>query len=108
MDLLEICVDSLASARAAISGGAGRIELCSALLAGGLTPYTQLLRQIREESQIPVRCLMRPRPGDFLYTREEITMMASQILELKAAGADGFVIGGLTPDGDLDEAAMVS
>ena len=106
MNLLEICVDSLASARAAISGGADRIELCSALLAGGLTPYTQLLRQIREESQIPVRCLMRPRPGDFLYTREEIAMMASQILELKAAGADGFVIGCLTPNGDLDAEAM--
>ena len=106
MKLLEICVDSLASARAAISGGADRIELCSALLAGGLTPYTQLLRQIREESQIPVRCLMRPRPGDFLYTREEIAMMAAQIRQLKAAGADGFVIGCLTPNGDLDAEAM--
>lgn len=106
MRLLEICVDSLASIRAAISGGADRIELCSALLAGGLTPYTELLRQIRAESDIPVRCLMRPRPGDFLYTKEEIAMMAAQIRELKAAGADGFVIGCLTPNGDLDQAAM--
>lgn len=106
MRLLEICVDSLASIRAAISGGADRIELCSALLAGGLTPYTELLRQIRDESDIPVRCLMRPRPGDFLYTKEEIAMMAAQIRELKAAGADGFVIGCLTPNGDLDQAAM--
>ena len=106
MNLLEICVDSLASARAAISGGADRLELCSALLAGGLTPYTELLRQIRKESDIPVRCLMRPRPGDFLYTTEEIAMMTAQIRELKAAGADGFVIGCLTPMGDLDTAAM--
>lgn len=106
MKILEICVDSLASARAAISGGADRIELCSALLAGGLTPYTELLRQIRRESGIPIRCLMRPRPGDFLYTKEEIAMMAAQIRELKAAGADGFVIGCLTPEGDLDEEAM--
>lgn len=104
--ILEICVDSLASARAAISGGANRLELCSALLAGGLTPYTELLRQIRRESDIPVRCLMRPRPGDFLYTTEEIAMMAAQIRELKTAGADGFVIGCLTPEGDLDETAM--
>ena len=106
MKVLEICVDSLASARAAIHGGADRLELCSALLAGGLTPYTELLRQIRRESDIPIRCLMRPRPGDFLYTKEEIAMMAAQIRELKEAGADGFVIGCLTADGDLDATAM--
>lgn len=104
--ILEICIDSLASARAAIRGGADRIELCSALALGGLTPYTALLQQIREESDIPVRCLMRPRSGDFLYNRDEIDLMATQIQELKAAGADGFVIGGLTPHGDLDDDAM--
>lgn len=103
---LEICVDSLASARAAIAGGADRLELCSALLAGGLTPYVELLRQIRAESDIAVRCLMRPRPGDFLYTPEELAMMARQIRQLKQAGADGFVIGCLTPEGDLDRKAM--
>ena len=104
--ILEICVDSLASARAAIAGGADRLELCSALSIGGLTPYTSLLRQIRAESDIPVRCLMRPRAGDFLYTAEEITMMAEQIRELKDLGTNGFVIGCLTPEGDLDKAAM--
>lgn len=104
--LLEICVDSLASARAAIAGGADRLELCSALLAGGLTPYEGLLRQIRAESDIPIRCLMRPRPGDFLYTPEEQELMRLQILQLKNAGADGFVIGCLTGQGDLDKEAM--
>lgn len=104
--LLEICVDSLASARAAIAGGADRLELCSALLAGGLTPYEGLLRQIRAESDIPIRCLMRPRPGDFLYTPEERELMRLQILQLKNAGADGFVIGCLTAQGDLDWEAM--
>lgn len=104
--VLEICVDSLASARAAIAGGADRLELCSALIAGGLTPYEMLLRQIREESDAAVRCLMRPRAGDFLYTPEEIAMLARQIRQLKDAGADGFVIGCLTPDGQLDKAAM--
>ena len=104
--LLEVCVDSLASARAAIEGRADRLELCSALAVGGLTPYTALLEQIRQESDIPVRCLMRPRPGDFLYTREEIELMASQIRELRVRGADGFVLGCLTPEGELDDAAL--
>ena len=104
--VLEICVDSLASARVAIQGGADRIELCSALLAGGLTPYEGLLRQIKAESPIPIRCLMRPRPGDFLYTKEELELLKMQILQLKNAGADGFVIGCLTAEGDLDLEAM--
>ena len=82
--LLEVCIDSLASARAAICGGADRIELCSALALGGLTPYTALLRQIRAESDIPIRCLIRHRAGDFLYSKEEIDLMAAQILELYA------------------------
>ena len=104
--LLEVCVDSLASARAAIAGGADRLELCSALTVGGLTPYRELLRQIRAESDIAVRCLMRPRAGDFLYIREEIAMMAAQIRDLRQLGADGFVIGCLDKDGDLDKIAM--
>ena len=104
--ILEICVDSLASARSAIRGGADRLELCSALAIGGLTPYAALLEQIRAEIQIPVRCLMRPRAGDFLYTKEEILQMAWEIDVLRKAGADGFVIGCLTPDGKLDSNAM--
>ena len=104
--MLEICVDSLASARAAIAGGADRLELCTALSVGGLTPYIELLRQIRAESDIPIRCLMRPRGGDFLYTPEEIQMMANQITALKQAGANGFVIGCLDENGDLNKAAM--
>ena len=103
---LEICVDSLASARAAIAGGADRLELCCALSVGGLTPYEELLRQIRTESSIPIRCLMRPRGGDFLYTPEEIRMMAAQILALRQSGADGFVIGCLDRNGNLDRGAM--
>ena len=104
--ILEVCVDSYASAMAAIAGGADRLELCSALAVGGLTPSPALLQQIREVSQIPVRCLMRTRGGDFLYTGEEIRQMAMEIRLLKESGADGFVIGCLTADGDLDTEAM--
>ena len=105
--ILEVCVDSLASARAAIRGGADRLELCAALSIGGLTPYAALLEQIRAESDIPIRCLMRPRAGDFLYTAQEIEMMAAQIRELKAWGANGFVIGCLDAAGNLDKGAML-
>lgn len=104
--LLEVCVDSFASARAAVQGGADRLELCSALTMGGLTPYEALLRQIKEAFDIPVRCLMRPRAGDFLYTKEELEMLKMQILQLKKAGADGFVIGCLDKEGRLDMEAM--
>ena len=106
MKLLEVCVDSLASARAAKQGGADRLEFCSALAVGGLTPYADLLRQIKAELDLPVRCLMRPRAGDFLYTRDELELLCRQIGTLRSAGADGFVIGALTPEGALDLPAM--
>jgi len=104
--ILEVCVDSFASAREAIAGGADRLELCSALAVGGLTPYAALLQQIRGESDIPIRCLMRPRAGDFLYRPDEIEMMTAQITQLRNLGADGFVVGCLDAEGDLDARAM--
>ncbi len=104
--ILEVCVDSYASAMAAIAGGADRLELCSALSVGGLTPSPALLQQIREVSKIPIRCLMRTRGGDFLYTQEEIRQMAVEMKLLQQAGADGFVIGCLTADGNLDAEAI--
>lgn len=104
--ILEVAADSLASVRAAIAGGADRLELCGALAVGGLTPFAELLKQVRDESDINIRCLMRPRGGDFLYTKEEILMMAAQIENLRRLGANGFVIGCLTAEGDLDGKAM--
>ena len=65
-----------------------------------------LLRQIKAELDLPVRCLMRPRAGDFLYTRDELELLCRQIETLRSAGADGFVIGALTPEGALDLPAM--
>lgn len=104
MKRLEVCVDSFASAMAAIQGGADRLELCSALAVGGLSPSPALLNQIKAVSNIPVRCLMRTRGGDFLYTPEEIQQMAMEMELLSRA--DGFVIGCLTPEGDLDNRAI--
>ena len=104
--ILEVCVDSYASAMAAIAGGADRLELCSALSVGGLTPSAALLKQIRRVSNIPIRCLMRPRGGDFLYTPEEMEQMSMEMVALREAGADGFVIGCLDADGELDGNTM--
>lgn len=106
MRKLEVCIDSLESARAAIAGGADRLEVCSALSVGGLTPSADLLRQIRKESNIELRCMIRPRPGDFLYSPEEIQLMLLEIWHLKEIGADGFVFGCLNEDGYLDERAI--
>lgn len=105
-NLLEVCVDSYASAMSAIKGGADRLELCSSLPLGGLTPSPALLKQIKAETDIPIRCLIRSRAGDFLYSEKEISLMCMEIEILRDYGADGFVIGALTSDGKLDEAVL--
>lgn len=104
---IEICTADIESVEAAIEGGASRIELCTALEAGGLTPSDGLLRQaIRKcrESKNPVKVhvLIRSRSGDFLYTEEDITVMEADVAHAIEAGADGIVFGALTADGEID------
>ena len=103
---LEVCVDSTASALAAKRGGADRLELCADLIIGGTTPSPALLRQVKAETGLPVRALIRPRFGDFCYDRYELAQMAECAAELVAAGADGIVTGVLTPAGALDTDAL--
>ena len=100
---LEVCVDSTASALAAKRGGADRLELCADLIIGGTTPSPALLRQVKAETGLPVRALIRPRFGDFCYDHYELAQMAECAAELVAAGADGIV---LTPAGALDTDAL--
>ena len=89
---LEVCVDSTASALAAKRGGADRLELCADLIIGGTTPSPALLRQVKAETGLPVRALIRPRFGDFCYDRYELAQMAECAAELVAAGADGIMV----------------
>lgn len=100
--ILEVCTDSVESAIAAKKGGADRIELCSNLIIGGTTPDTRLYRMIQKETAIPARILIRPRFGDFCYSKYEKEMILEQIRAFREEGAQGVVIGALLPDGGLD------
>ena len=100
--VLEVCVDSVESAASAARGGATRLELCANLVIGGTSPDEDMFRMVRERVDIPVRVLLRPRFGDFLYSE----LLRRQVRRFAALGADGVVIGVLRPDGTLDEARM--
>ena len=106
MPLIEGCVDSYESCAAACRGGADRLELCANLSIGGTTPSPAFFRQVKRDFSVPVHVLIRPRFGDFLYTREELAQMEEEIRMFRELGASGVVFGALTPDGDLDMEAM--
>jgi copper homeostasis protein len=99
---LEICVDSIDSALAAGRGGAHRIEMCSSLLEGGLTPSAGTIRAVREHVSLAVFVMIRPRGGDFLYSDAEFAAMKEDIRTAKSLGANGVVLGLLTEDGHVD------
>jgi copper homeostasis protein len=100
--LFEVCVDSVESALAAERGGARRVELCSDLIEGGLTPGYGVLKVTRERLRIPVMVMVRPRGGDFCYSEAEFAAMLHDVRMAKEAGAGGVVLGVLTPDADVD------
>jgi copper homeostasis protein len=101
--LVEAAVESLDAALAAAEGGAHRIELCADLAQGGTTPSEQLLRDAISRLSIPIVVLVRPRPGDFVYTNSEHHVMLGQIGQAKRAGAAGIVTGALTAREEIDQ-----
>ncbi len=98
---VEVCIDNIESLHHAIAGGASRIELCSSLALGGLTPSYGFMQQAAKLSAVPVYSMIRPRQGDFLYSKEEIEVMRLDIEAAHKAGLKGVVVGILTQDGDV-------
>ena len=102
----EICANSVASCIAAQEGGADRVELCAGIPEGGTTPSYGMICKARESISIGLNVIIRPRGGDFLYTRDELEEMLHDIRIAKELGADGLVFGCLRPDGSVDMEAM--
>jgi copper homeostasis protein len=102
---LEVCVDTFDDATTAAAAGAGRIELCSSLETGGLTPSIGLVRNA-VSCDVPVFAMIRPRAGDFNYSAADVTCMLSDIECFKESGISGFVFGALDSKGNLDEQSL--
>ncbi|MBR5393453.1 MAG: copper homeostasis protein CutC [Bacteroidaceae bacterium] len=99
---IEVCCADLQSVRAAVEGGAHRVELCQALGLDGLTPSAGMIESAVEMG-IPVQVLIRPREGNFVYDKDEVLCMQRDIRQARQLGANGVVIGALKPDGSIDE-----
>lgn len=102
--ILEVCCADLQSVRAAVEGGAQRVELCQALELGGVTPSAGMIEYAVEQG-VRVHVLIRPRGGNFVYSPEELRCMMRDIRMAQILGASGVVIGALTPCGDIDTQA---
>jgi copper homeostasis protein len=102
--LLEISVESVGAALAAERGGADRIELCANLSVGGVTPSAELMSAVRKELRIPIFAMIRPRPGDFVYSAAEFEVMKKQIDLAKKLGMNGVVLGILDSKHNIDVA----
>ncbi len=100
--ILEVCCGDIESVRAAKEGGAQRVELCRALELDGLTPSEAMMEEAIGMG-IPVQVLVRPREGDFVYDKDEVECMLSDIRHARRLGAKGVVIGALKADGSIDE-----
>jgi len=102
--IIEIATSDFLTTRSAVEGGADRIELCANLAEGGTTPSYAHIKKCREAFTIPLFPIIRPRGGDFLYTKDEFEIMKNDVKLCKELGCDGIVIGLLNMDGTIDVA----
>jgi copper homeostasis protein len=102
--VLEISVESVEAALAAERAGADRVELCGSLSVGGITPSAELLRAVREQVNIPIFTMIRPRPGDFVYSAAEFADMRNEVARAKKLGMNGIVLGILDLNHGIDVA----
>jgi copper homeostasis protein len=100
--IIEIATADFITTKAAVEGGADRIELCAALTEGGTTPSQGMIRRCREAFAVSLFPIIRPRGGDFLYSGDEYEIMLKDVLLCKQSGCDGVVIGLLRSNGDID------
>lgn len=105
MNTLEICVDAPEDLAASIAAGVDRIELCSALDLGGLTPSAGLIAQARG-SGVPIYAMIRVRAGNFIYSEAELRAMEAEIAAVRDSGLAGVVFGAIDAAGALDRAAL--
>ncbi|WP_299686705.1 copper homeostasis protein CutC [uncultured Vibrio sp.] len=103
---IEVCIDNLESLHHALSGGANRIELCSSLALGGLTPSFGMMKQAAKVSSVPVYAMIRPRQGDFIFDDDDMLCMLEDIEACASAGLNGVVLGVLAPNGSIDMPKM--
>ena len=106
MTLVEACVTSVDEAVASVAAGADRIELCSDLAVGGLTPSDGLLAGVRARVEVPMMVMLRPRAGAHRFSKAEIAAMCARAAELVRGGADGLVLGVLDAGGGIAEEAL--
>lgn len=100
---IEICLENIESIIAAENSGADRVELCSDLFEGGLTPSLGMLRTARKHCSIAINVMVRPRGGDFCYSDLEFETMLENVRIIKEEGANAIVFGILNPDGTIDK-----
>lgn len=101
--LIEIATTDFETTQLAVKGGADRIELCAGLSEGGITPSVGMLKLCRQKFDLPIYPIIRPRSGDFLYSREEFEIMKHDILLCRSLGFEGVVLGLLNADGSIDQ-----
>jgi len=105
--MLEVCVTSVEEAEVAASCGVDSVEVCSWLACGGITPSSGLVDAMRSAVKIPVRVLVRPGPGGFIYSPAETLALLTDV-EVFGGGAIGLVTGALEENGSLNERVLAS